>query len=138
MSAILHQHKYLPDQSLAASFVGSAIDCRMLEHRRVTFTANWGAVGATDGDWYVEVSDDPRVEMDKARGTTTALWNKRTIPPGSIDGTQITVVGQAITINANAGSFSLNLKDVSGFIRLGYTRRGGGGAAQAQVYASGN
>lgn len=138
MSAILHPHKYLANQDLSASFVGSAIDCRMLESRRLTITASWTAVASTDGDLYIEVSDDPRVETDKIRGTSTAIWIKRTIPAGSYDGSNFTVAGKLITLTASAGDMSLNLIDVSGFFRIGWTRRAGGAANQLQVWISGN
>ena len=135
---IIHAHRYLLDQSLAASFVGPWIDCSNLGNKRLDFTASWTAVALTDGDFYLEGSGDPRAEIDKIRGTSTAIAVPRTIPDGSFDGEQASVSGKLITINANAGEFQINLTDVPAFIRLGYTRRAGGGAAQLQVMASGD
>ena len=135
---IIHAHRYLLDQSMAASFVGPWIDCRMLSAKRLGFTASWTAVALTDGEFYVEGTDDPRAEIDKIRGTSTAIGVKRTIPSGSFDGSEATAADKGITPNANAGNFQLNLTDVPAFVRLGYTRDAGGGAAQLQVMASGD
>jgi hypothetical protein len=133
---ILHPQRYLTDQSLEASFVGPTIDTRMLDN--LSFTLEWGAVAGTDGDIYLETTDDPRAETDQIRGTSTATWIKRTL--SSFDGSNVAAAGddKGITIDANAGNVTINFADLHAFARLGYTRRGGGGAAQMQGYVSGN
>jgi hypothetical protein len=138
MSA-LEPQKYLADQSLAATFSGKPINTQKLS--RLSFTAEWSAFAATAGAFTVEESDDPRVEQDILRGTSTAKWTTKTLPttPGAVDGTNIVVAATTITINASAGQFSLILTDpnLSGWLRLTYTRAGGGTAAQLQAYVSG-
>lgn len=135
---ILDPCRYLTNASLTATTVFPPIDCRALLAKRVSFTLDWSAVASTDGDFHVEVSDDPRVEQDKLRGTTTAKWIRRTIPAGASDGTNVTVTGKNATINASAGDMSLNLDEVPAWVRLAYTRRGGGSSTQLQAFVSGD
>ena len=58
---------------MAASFVGPWIDCRMLSAKRLGFTASWTAVALTDGEFYVEGTDDPCA----ARASDAALDSGR-------------------------------------------------------------
>lgn len=127
----------------ALQLVKAQITCH--GQRRVSFTLSWGAVGSTDGDFGIEVSDDPRAELDLLRVdsspayTPVAVWNAASFPAGSVDGTQITHTAgtKIITINANAGKCRINLADPHPFIRLTWVRRTGGGATQLAGWASG-
>jgi hypothetical protein len=123
----------------ALQLVKAIVDCRRL--RRVSFTLSWPAVGSTAGDFRIEVSDDPRAELDLLRVdgspayTPVAVWNEITFPSGSTDGTNVTVSGKNATIAATAGSLRIDLADPHAFVRLKWVRAGGAGQAD-QLRAS--
>lgn len=107
--------------------------CRGL--RRISFTMWWTAVASTDGDFFFEGSDDPRVASDPANAT----WVILTPPSASLhkNGSDVTLSGNLFTINASAEEMIVNFADPPAYVRLCYTRRGGGGAAQLNVAQSG-
>lgn len=132
--------------SLAASWtalqlVKAQVDCRKL--RRVSWTLDWTAVALTDGDFRIEVSDDPRAELDLLRVdgspayTPVAVWNEITYPSGSTDGTNVTVTGKNATIATTAGKLRIDLTDPHAFARLKWVQRAGGGATQLRAWVSG-
>lgn len=123
--------EYILSGSMLANIIGPILDLR--GRQRVSFTAAWSAVAATDGDWNFECTDDPRALRDLREATTTANWTTRTIPNGSSDGLNITVTGKNITVNASAGEFNLVLANPPAFGRLTYTRRAGGAAGQVRI-----
>jgi hypothetical protein len=104
--------------------------------RRVSFTLSWTAQASTDGDLFWQGSDDPRADSDPSN----AKWVTFTIPAGSYHtlGANMSVAGKLATINASAENAVFNFENPPPFMRLGYTRRGGGAAAQLDVWRSGS
>ena len=131
----------LNDSWTALELVKAQVDCRKL--RRVSFTLSWAAFAATAGDFRIEVSDDPRAELDLLRVdgspayTPVADWNEITFPSGSTDGTNVTVTGKNATIAATAGKLRIDLADPHAFVRLKWVRSGGGTTGQLRASVSG-
>ena len=126
---------YIVGGSLAASINFPTVVIKK-SIKRVSFTLGWTAVGSTDGDFYWQGSDDPRADSDPGN----AVWVTLTIPAGSYhsNGADVSVSGRLATINANAEEVVFNFENPPPFMRLGYTRRGVGAAAQLNVWRSGS
>lgn len=129
--------KYIENGDMsAASITGKAL--AMLGMNRQSFQCEWPATSTPVGKITIEVSDDPRVEEDLLRGTSTARWTKVTIPAGSYHGTDFTVSGTDITTAGAGGTLELNLERPCAFMRLKYTKTSGGAASTFQATASAN
>ena len=122
MSVVVPQNPkddaYLVGQTGLSSWQGPWFDASLCHE--LGFTVAWTAVAATNGTLYIEGTDDP----DKGALNVVPL-------------TISTSHGTWPTVAAIAGNAMVRVSNPPHFIRLGYTRIAGGGAAQFKAFCHG-
>ena len=96
-----------------------------------------GATTSTPvGTFKLQGSESPLVESDLNSAGSAALWTDMTLPSGSVHGTGFTFSGPSVSVSWD-GSATLNLMidilDPPSFMRLVWTRTGGGSATASLI-----
>lgn len=118
------------NKSLGDTYATPWIDCRVVEHLSI----HWASDNTSSpvGALTVEESDDPVVvhELDGAESTSSTAKVVNT----SADSLRVSVAGTGLTVNA-ANATMISIVRPAAFVRVKYTRSGGGATAVANCWA---
>jgi hypothetical protein len=124
------QTQLLASIALTADRRSAVLDCGSA--RLAEFTLTGVETGTPVAVIKVEGSDDPRVELDRLRGTTTATWVEQEIPEGAVHGLGSGQAWSAGTVTWNGAAalaIKLQLEHPTRYMRVFFDYTSGGSAA---------